>query len=254
MSRARDGQRAPTGSGDEVVLTLDRARDLFAPPALDEFGGSADVPSGIEQLRGRLLARRPRPRRPACGSRSSSPRPSSSRASRTRCSAAVRRYCELKLTDLEDRQRATLRHQGWSALLVSVPLLFLSLVVTAAGDEHRRGNVWDSILGDGLLLVFAWVVLWYPLDTLLWYGRPLKHEIVVVRAMRDLDLVVSAETAPVGAAAAHDRSTAPAVDLDPVAAAARPAPGQAGAAVDRGGRRGAGRGRLGSVGRNRAGR
>ena len=47
-------------------------------------------------------------------------------------------------------------------------------------------------MGDGVLLVLAWVALWYPLDTLIWYGRPFTREIRVLRAMREMDVAVRA--------------------------------------------------------------
>src|SRR5580693_1064277 len=33
-----------------VTVKLQRRQDLFGPPALDEFGGSANLTSGVEQL------------------------------------------------------------------------------------------------------------------------------------------------------------------------------------------------------------
>jgi len=230
-------------------VTLDRVRDLFGPPALDEFGGSADVASGIERLGVRLQARRPRG-----GLRVAIEVPEAEAVPglEDTMRAAVRRYCQLKLTDLEN-QRAALRHEGWSALLVSVPLLVVTLVVTALVTNTGGGDAWDSILGDGLLLVFAWVVLWYPLDTLLWYGRPLKHEIAAVRAMLDMDLVVRAETGPVGPGATTDGSAARGGEVDPGRPVEPATRRRADPTADPDGRRGAPGRRFGGPGRNRAG-
>jgi len=76
--------------------------------------------------------------------------------------------------------------------VLSVPLLALALLLTAAVTHSGLSSFWRSFLADGVLLVLSWVALWYPLDTLLWYGRPLTREIRVLRAMRHMDLEVSA--------------------------------------------------------------
>jgi hypothetical protein len=34
-----------------------------------------------------------------------------------------------------------------------------------------------------VLVVLVWVALWYPLDTLFWYGRPLTQELRVLRRL-----------------------------------------------------------------------
>jgi hypothetical protein len=249
MSDAADDTPAPPGSGassrHEVVLHLDRVRDLFGPPALDEFGGSADLASGIERLVVELLAARPRS---ALRTSIVVPEAEVTPGLEDRVQDAVRRYCDLKLTDLEHR-RATLRHEGWAALLTSAPLLVVCLLLTALVSHTGLPELWDTVLGDGLLLVLAWVVLWYPLDTLLWYGRPLAHEIRVVRAMGRMDIAVRAENGPAG----EDRTAGVrrGADVD-LGRSARPS--RADAAYDSGGRRGTARLRLGGPGRPRAGR
>jgi hypothetical protein len=249
MSRSTHDPRAaaqdPACHG-EVILALDRVRDLFAPPALDEFGGSADVASGIERLLVQLLAVPPEDARQVS---IVVPAAELTPGVEDRMRAAVRRYCELKLADLEHR-RATLRHDGWTALLLAAPLLVVTLLLIGIVSHLGLPRYWDAVLSDGLLLVLAWVVVWYPLDTLLWYGRPLAHEIRVVRALRDLDVVVRSDAAEeVGA---EDGRAAPG-DADLVRAAERAVTSRAGVAPDAG-RRGAGRLRLGGPGRPRAGR
>jgi hypothetical protein len=192
MSGAPDGLPATEPSEPstrhEVVVRLAHVRDLFAPPALDEFGGSADVTSGIEGLVVELLAARPR-----SALRASIVVPAAERTPEVepQLQEAIRRYCDLKLRDLE-HERATLRHEGWSALVLSGPLLVLALVASVLVIHSGLPSDWRSILGD-VVVVLAWVVLWYPLDTLLWYKRPLDDRIAVLRAMQRMDVVVRAE-------------------------------------------------------------
>ena len=76
-----------------------------------------------------------------------------------------------------------------SAKRLSLPLR-AQRPARAGAAPHRRGHPQRSLV---ILAVVPgrrcparplWVALWYPLDTLLWYGRPLTREIRVLRAMR----------------------------------------------------------------------
>jgi hypothetical protein len=108
-----------------------------------------------------------------------------------RLTDAIRRYSTARIQDLEHR-RGALRHDGLSALLLGAPLLLVALVLTALVSHSSLPTFWRTFLGDGLLLVLAWVALWYPLDTLLWYGRPITHEIRVLHAMQRMPITVRA--------------------------------------------------------------
>lgn len=175
-----------------VTVRLDHRQDLFHPPALDEFGGSANLTSGVEQLVADLVAAWPVGQIHAAVEL---PSTEITADTETRVKEAIERYCDRRVADLE-HQRAALRHEGLRALALSVPLLALALLLTAVVSHSGLPSFWRSFLGDGVLLVLSWVALWYPLDTLLWYGRPLAHEIRVLRAMRHMDLDVRAARAP----------------------------------------------------------
>ena len=47
-----------------------------------------------------------------------------------------------------------------------------------------------AFLGDGLFLVAAWVGMWYPLDTLIYTGRPHHLESWRLTALREMEIVV----------------------------------------------------------------
>lgn len=92
-----------------------------------------------------------------------------------RLAAAVRRYCELRLRENE-LSRRVVRRDGWAAFGIGLLLfaigLWLSSVFLARGiPEPVR-----ELLGNGVFLVIAWVGLWYPLDSLVFTGQPLKRE------------------------------------------------------------------------------
>jgi hypothetical protein len=174
-------------SHHRLVLRLDRLEDLFGPPALDEFGGSADLTSGIERVVAELQATRPASVQVTIVV----PEADLTDGVESRLTDAIQRYCRSRLTELEHR-RAALRHEGFSALALGAPLLLLALAVTALVTQSSLPAFWRSFLGDGLLLVLAWVALWYPLDTLLWYGRPISHEISVLGTLRRAPITVEA--------------------------------------------------------------
>jgi hypothetical protein len=169
-------------------VRLDRRQDLFGPPALDEFGGSANLISGVELLVADVAAAWP-----VGHVHATIQLPPHEIASdvEARVKESIDRYCDRRIADLEHR-RTALRQEGLSALVLSIPLLLLALLLTAAVTHSGLSSFWRSFLADGVLLVLSWVALWYPLDTLLWYGRPLTREIRVLRVMRRMDLEVSA--------------------------------------------------------------
>lgn len=142
-----------------------------------EFGESADLPSGIERLVAELKA-------------SSDARvevtvviPEAARdpGVEERLPVAIRSYAASRVRSLE-HQRSALRREGLTSLLLSIPavavLSLLSVLVTGSSiNEDYRTAI------DGVLVVLVWVALWYPLDTLFWYGRPLTQELRVLRRL-----------------------------------------------------------------------
>jgi hypothetical protein len=171
-------------------VRLDHRRDLFGPPALDEFGGSANLVSGVEQLVADVAAAWPVGHIHAT---IQLPPDEITSDVEARIKESIDRYSDRRIADLE-HQRGALRQEGLSALVLSVPLLVLALILSAAVTHSGLTSFWRSFLADGLLLVLSWVALWYPLDTLLWYGRPLTREIRVLRLVRHMDLEVCAAT------------------------------------------------------------
>jgi hypothetical protein len=179
MSRRSAPPASLQVTDDEVVLRLDRLEDLFGAPALPGFDGSADLVSGIERLVAKLQAQRdPTRRRPVVVV---ADRPVTETLD-GELRAAVATYCDVRMDHVDDR-RAALRHDGLRALWLGLPLLLLTVLVTAAVVHSGLPGFWRAFLA-GVLLVLAWVALWYPLDTLLWYGRPWHHERRVLGHLR----------------------------------------------------------------------
>jgi len=147
-----------------------------------EFGGSADMPSGVERLVAEMNAASHQDGDITVVIPDTEHGPGVDE----RVGSAIHAYAAVRLRDAEHR-RAAMRREGMRALALSVPvvavLTALSVWVTSTGLAEE----WRTAI-DGLLIVLEWVALWYPLDTLFWYGRPLTQEVRVLRAL---------ETAPV---------------------------------------------------------
>jgi hypothetical protein len=168
-----DSPPAPSG----VTLHLDRPDDLFSPPVFGEFSGSANLQSGIERLVAELKTS---PRRGAdvtvvIHDTAGDPN------LQDRLRRAIRSYAAIRVGELE-HQRAAHRRDGLSSLLVSVPVAVALSLLSVLVTKSDISEDWRTAI-DGLVIVFLWVALWYPLDALLWYGRPLTQELRVVRRL-----------------------------------------------------------------------
>jgi hypothetical protein len=74
-------------------------------------------------------------------------------------------------------------------LPVVAGLSLLSVFVTSSSISDE----WRTAI-DGLLIVLEWVALWYPLDALFWYGRPLTQELRVLRRLESGSMTVRGTT------------------------------------------------------------
>jgi hypothetical protein len=184
-SAASDG-RGGFGAHHEVTLQLDRAAEMFTPPALDAFGGSADLRSGVERLVAELKVLRPR------GTlRATIVLPAAEVGVDTRRELrdAVARYCHIRIRDLQN-ERAAMRYDGLSALAIGASMLIVVLLLSQGVRHSGLPEFLRTFFVDSVLLVIAWVALWYPLDTLLYYGRPHTHELEALRALARAEIVL----------------------------------------------------------------
>jgi hypothetical protein len=170
----------------EVLIRLGALRELFTPPVLDEWGGSANLISGVEQLVLELQATlNEGPHRIVI----EVPEREIEPGVEDHLRASVRRYCELRSEQLRHTRGAQVR-DGLGALAIGLPVLFGGLVAITALHESSLPSAIETFFADGLLLVIAWVAVWYPLDTLFYYGRSLNRERHVLSELQKMDLVV----------------------------------------------------------------
>jgi hypothetical protein len=189
MSRRRRLRDAPP----ELTLRLASTAELFSPPRLDQHGGTANLVSGVERLVTQLRSL-PVEHRPRVVLSVPSDELTDDAAARVRGSIA--RYCDERSEDLRQSRAAQVR-DGIDALWIGLPILFVGLVLIEAIRRSGPPDVITSFFADGLILVLAWVAVWYPLDTLLYYGRSARQELRAVEQLRELEVVLQAGDRPV---------------------------------------------------------
>ena len=172
----------------EVTILLGSVEELFAPPTVHPFGEFSALSSGIERLVEQLKAtyRKHRLRAVIVLENVGDGNPA---VQAQQVGPAISHYCELRIHELE-HQRASLRRDGLSALTIGIPLLLVGVLLSELFRRSGAPDLVTAFVADGLLLVVEWVALWYPLDTLVYYGRPLSREIRVLRAMQHMEVVV----------------------------------------------------------------
>jgi hypothetical protein len=99
-----------------------------------------------------------------------------------RLALAIRRYAALRTRQLQDQLTAQ-RHDGLTSLLWAIPVVAVLSALSVWVTSSSIGPDWETAI-DGILIVLLWVALWYPLDALFWYGRPLSQEL---RALHRLE-------------------------------------------------------------------
>ena len=87
----------------------------------------------------------------------------------------MRRYCELRLRENELSRRVA-RRDGVAAFGIGIVLFGFGLWLSTVFSAKDLPTTVQQLLGNGVFLVIAWVGLWYPLDTLVFTGQPLKRE------------------------------------------------------------------------------
>lgn len=185
----------------EVTLRLNDPNELFEPRGPDVEAGRAPEPPAIEHIQDELRSHpRTAPPRLAVVLPAVKATPEVERGIKQ----AVARYCEAGIARAEHDTRA-LRREGLQTLVFGAVVLATGLLLSEAVMRTRS---WPKELrdffGNGLFLVVAWVGLWYPLDTLIFSGRPYRTELRMLRTLRQIEIVVRA-----AGEAEHVRSVVP---------------------------------------------
>jgi len=181
--------RNQRGAVRELTLELGEADELFAARGPDVASGTPPLPPGIEQIRDELDARSlPAALAAVIVLPRAKVKPDLARD----ITRAVERYCETRISKAEKEIRL-LRQEGVRTLGIGLSLFLVFVAIAEAVVRSRLPAVVRDFFGsDGLLIVVGWVGMWYPVETLLYSGRPRRQEIAILRAMRAMRIVVRA--------------------------------------------------------------
>lgn len=182
-------QPTKASTSDEIVVSLNAPDELFSIGVPDMFSSAGRLLSGMDELVRELTPQRLRP-----GLRATIVLPPEEVRPDTeqRIRQAIDRYCRLRLEHTEAARR-TRRRDVVSAFAIGLVLFAVGIALSSYVAQSNAPALLKSFLADGLFLVTAWVGLWYPLDELVHYGRPLNREKRVLAAIRAMHVSVRGE-------------------------------------------------------------
>jgi hypothetical protein len=167
--------------------------DLFSPPELDPFRpehAGYDERSGVDQM---LAALRLAKKRATASVTIELPDEALPPDASERAQAAIARYCRRKIglleDEMDDARRFGIRALLWGFLAVVV----LNGLASAIEDD------WDPIAQG--LSVASWVILWVPVNLLVYDLFYYRRDRRAYRALIDAPLTVTAGPATSGASA-----------------------------------------------------
>lgn len=174
------------GAVRELTLELSEPDELFTPRGSDVASGVPALPPGIERIRTELESR---PLRTAVATVIVLP-PARFRSDiGPEITQAVERYCEIGIRRADNELKA-LRREGLRWLLFGCIVFAGFLYFSERVLTSHLPYVIRDFFGNGLFIVVAWVGLWYPLDTLIYSGRPYRLEKNVLQAMHGMEIII----------------------------------------------------------------
>lgn len=173
------------GAG-ELTIALGHPNELFEAPPYNAADGVPPGVPGIERIRRDLGSRSLRgPATVAIEVPDDQATPQIERGIRE----SVTRYCDAGIESAEHELK-TIRRDGIQTLLFGAVMLAGFLLISEAVLRSGAPRGIRDFFGNGLFLVAAWVGMWYPLDTLIFSGRPYRFERKLLRALREMEIVV----------------------------------------------------------------
>lgn len=174
--------------GGELRIELVEPDELFVLRPSDVARGAPALDPGVERIRRELGSG---PLRGRWRLAVLLPREYVTPAIERGIKQSLVRYCEVGIARLESELRA-LRREGMQSLGIGVVLLAVCLALAELVLHSALPAGIRDFFGNGLFLVAAWVGMWYPLETLIYSGRPFRLERRVLRALRDMEVEVQA--------------------------------------------------------------
>jgi hypothetical protein len=159
-------------SASVMTLSLGSPEELFDVSGTSMFSPGARFQSGIDELLERVAAS---PGNANLNLIVKIPSDAAAGVLAGDIEAAIRRYCEQRLVQNASLLKAQ-RRNGLTAIPLGAVLFLGGLGLSASLTGSATPGPIRFVLGDAAFLVVAWVGLWYPLDALLFYSRPLRKE------------------------------------------------------------------------------
>jgi hypothetical protein len=170
----------------EVTVALGHPDELFEPAACDVANGAPPGVPGIEQVRRELSSG---PLRAPIKLVVEMPTGQATPQVERGVKQAIAGYCRSGIAQAEN-ELAAIRRDGTQTLIFGVIVLAAFLAASEAVLSSGAPKDIRDFFGNGLFLVAAWVGMWYPLDTLIYSGRPYRFERRLLRAMSAMEIVV----------------------------------------------------------------
>jgi len=174
-----------------ITLRLEHPHDLFQLPQTDLFSEYRNYLTGVEHALSEL---RSHSIRQDLELRLRLPTDTISEGLGVRIERALGRYCDERL-HYNNREKRANRLDGATGLLrIGLPITIVGLVITYYTAQNRDPS--EAIQGvyDHLGWIFAWIGLWWPLDTMLFNPHVYSRENRALRALRDATVVVEPRT------------------------------------------------------------
>jgi hypothetical protein len=180
---AMDGGQLEQG---ELMVSLNEPNELFDWGSPNVAEGNPGAYPGIDRIRNELSSGSRRgPLRLAILLPREHVTPQTERGIRE----AMASYCDDGIRRAEHELSAAQR-EGWQTIFLGTVILAAGLALSTLFTSKGWPQVIQVFFGDGIFLVVAWVGLWYPLDTLVFGGRPYRVEKRLLQAIRELEIAV----------------------------------------------------------------
>ena len=179
----------------ELSFRLEELGDLFAARYDDPFSPDYDPVPVIDKLVIAVGALPPIRRR-HCRFAFNLARGDGQPEPDARLIAALRRYCAERVKELE-AERASLRSIGWRELAIGLGILAICLILSSAVLDASVPNLIQRLFGEGLIIA-GWVVLWRPVETLVFESGHSKREAELYKTIGEMDMTVAVGEGPKG--------------------------------------------------------
>lgn len=174
---------------NEIRIKLNTSDELFSEPDDNPLSPSRRHQSGIDEASGKLrlmpVGHKPRlvielADKPA------------DPATKERLKEAIDWYCAVRIAENNQLVHET-RQQGrrdlGSGLIVAAAVLVVTVLILLL---IPLPELIRTVLGSFVVLTL-WVIVWTPVDTLVYYWRPYAREAHLYQALREAELVVESD-------------------------------------------------------------